>query len=33
MPNPKSILWLKRRRDKIYTLTKKSWFARMLGAR
>jgi hypothetical protein len=25
------ILWLKRRRDKIYTLTKKSLFARMLG--
>jgi hypothetical protein len=27
------ILWLKRRRDKIYTLTKKSWFARLLGVR
>jgi hypothetical protein len=27
------ILWLKSRRDKIYPLTKKSWFARVLGAR
>lgn len=27
------IIWLKRRRDKIYTLTKKSLFARMLGVR
>ena len=27
------IIWLKRRRDRIYTLTKKSVFARMLGAR
>ena len=26
-------LWLKRRRDKIYTLTKKNWFARLLGVR
>jgi hypothetical protein len=27
------IIWLKRRRDRIYTLTKKSLFARMLGVR
>jgi hypothetical protein len=27
------LIWLKRRRDRIYTLTKKSWFARMLGVR
>jgi hypothetical protein len=27
------LIWLKRRRDKIYTLTKKNWFARLLGVR
>lgn len=27
------ILWRKRRRDKIYTLTKKNWVARLLGVR
>lgn len=27
------LIWLKRRRDRIYTLTKKNWFARLLGVR
>lgn len=27
------LMWLKRRRDKIYPLTKRNWFARMLGVR
>ena len=27
------LIWRKRRRDKIYTPTKKSWFARLLGVR
>lgn len=27
------LMWLKRRRDKIYPLTKRNWFARLLGVR